>query len=201
MKNKIKLLVFDGYGVVMTRGYPDTEAVLARRFGLPVKKLHEVIYTKYFNMAAERKITQKQAWQFPVKELNLPITWQELAKIHLDLLNIRPQELRFVQSLKKKYQTLMLSKNTRSQFAYTRKKLPQAWKAFNHVINTWELGLPKASRQTISLVAKRFTVKPSEMLYVDDQASNLAKPRKMGVTTILYRNYHQFKRDVLKVLK
>ncbi|MFH2097524.1 MAG: HAD hydrolase-like protein [bacterium] len=200
-KNKIKLLIFDGYGVVMASGYPNTCREVSKITGVSAKKIFEVMYKKYFNMAALRKISQVEAWQMTINELKLPITRQKLAKLHMDLLTVRPRDLKFVRSLRKKYPTLLLSKNTRSQFTDTKKKNPIVWKSFDYIINTWELGLPKASRKTINFIAKRFKIKPSEMLYVDDQEGNLVEAKKMGVTTILYKNHSQFKRDVLKALK
>ena len=63
------------------------------------------------------------------------------------------------------------------------------------MINTWELGLPKASRKTINVITKRFKVKPSEIIYIDDQESNLVEARKMGIKTIFYQNFKQFKKE------
>ena len=146
MKDKIKLVVLDGYGIIFSRGYPDTIKALARKFSIPGKKLHEVIYKKYFNLAAERKITQKQAWQMPIKELNLPLSWQELRDLHMGLLKINKPTFELVKKIKKKYPTMMLSKSTRTQFTATKKKFPQVWRSLDAAINTWELGLPKASK-------------------------------------------------------
>ena len=95
----------------------------------------------------------------------------------------------------------MLSKNTRSQFVATKKKFPEVWQSFDKVINTWELGLPKASKKTILTIAKIFKVKPSEIVYIDDQRNNLIEPRKMGVKTIFYQNFEQFKKELNKYLK
>lgn len=199
-KNKIKLIIFDTYGAVLSRGYPDTIGVLAKKFNRNKQELYEVIYKKYFNLAAERKITQKQAWQRPVKELNLPISWQELWQLHLGLFKINQPVFQIAKKLRPEYTTLMLSKNTRSQFAACKKKFPQVWKGFDKVINTWELGLPKASKKTILEVAKRFKVKPTEMLFIDDQKNNLIEPKKMGVKTIFYQNFNQFKQELKKYI-
>ena len=195
-QDKIKLVVLDGYGVVFSRGYPDTVKALAKRVKLPEKILQEVIYNKYFNLAAERKITQKQAWRLTVKELALPVSWQELRDLHLGLLRINQPAFQLARKILRKYLTIILSKNTRSQFQATKKKFPLVWRSFDAMINTWELGLPKASQKTISLIAERFKVKPEEILYIDDQKANLVAPKKMGVKTIFYQNFNQFKKDL-----
>lgn len=196
----IKLIIFDAYGPILSRGYPDTIDVLAKKVKIPKKKLFDVIYKKYFNMAAERKITQKEAWQKPVEELNLSMTWQELWQLHLGLFTINQPVFKIAKKVRKDYKTLMLSKNTRSQFAACKKKFPYVWQSFDKVINTWELGLPKASKKTILEVSRRFKVKPFEMLFIDDQKANLIEARKMGVKTIFYQNFNQFKRDLKKYI-
>ena len=66
---KVKLVVLDGYGIIFSRGYPDTVKLLNKKFRIPENQLYEIIYKKYFNSAAERKISQKQAWQKSVEEL------------------------------------------------------------------------------------------------------------------------------------
>jgi len=199
-KTEIKLIIFDSYGVVLSRGYPGTCRVLAKRFKIPEEKLYEVIYKKYFNLAAERKITQKVAWQLPLQELGLSISWQELRDLHLGLFKANQGVVKIAKKLRKDYKTLMLSKNTRSQFAATKKKFSKVWQSFSAVINTWELNLPKASKKTILTVAKRFKVKPAEILYADDQKNNLIQAKKIGVKTIFYKNFKQFEKELNQYL-
>ena len=201
MKNqKIKLVIFDCYGAVLSKGYPDTVAVLSKRFNISEKKIFEVMYTKYFNMAARRKISQKEAWEKAIEELGLPITRKELLEIHFGLLKINKSVFEIAKQLRKKYATLLLSKNTRSQFAETKKRFPIVWKNFDSVINTWELGLPKASGETIREICRRFKVKPAEIVFIDDQKDNLVEPKKMGVKIIFYKNFSQFKKELLNYI-
>lgn len=196
----IKLIIFDCYGAVLSKGYPDTVAVLSKRFKIPEKRIFDVMYTKYFNMAAERKISQKEAWEKAIEALGLPITRKELLEIHFGLLKIKKPVFEIAKQLRKNYTTLLLSKNTRSQFAETKKRFPVIWKNFDSVINTWELGLPKASRKTVQEICRRFKVRPAEIVFIDDQMNNLIEPKKMGVKTIFYKNFSQFKKELKNYL-
>ena len=200
-KNKIKLVIFDAYGPILNGGYPATVKAVSKKVKIPQNKLYEVIYKKYFNLAAERKISQKEAWQLPIEELGLPMDWQEFRRLHLDLFRINDSVFAIAKKTRKKYKTLMLSKNTRSQFAACRKKFPAVWKNFDVVINTWELGLPKASKKTILTICKIFKVKPAEIVYIDDQMNNLVEAKKMGVKTIFYKNFKQFKKEFDRYIK
>lgn len=199
---KIKLIIFDAYGPILSPGYPETiNGLVKKGIKIPKEKLFDVIYKKYFNQAAQRQITQKQAWQLPAKELNLSMTWQELRDFHYSLFRINQPVFNLAKKLRKNYKTLLLSKNTRSQFAFCKKKFPEVWQNFDKVINTWELGLPKASKETILELVKRFKIKPPEMLFIDDQQTNLVELEKMGGKTIFYQNFKQFKKEFDQIIK
>ncbi|PIY96837.1 MAG: hypothetical protein COY66_02830 [Candidatus Kerfeldbacteria bacterium CG_4_10_14_0_8_um_filter_42_10] len=196
----IKLIIFDCYGLVLNEGYPNTAKALAKKYGGPWKKYYEIMYKKYFNLAAERKISQKEAWQNTVDYFQLPITWQELKDLHYHLFKINSQAIELNRELNKKgYKTLLLSKNTRSQFADTCRRFGLK-KKFKNVINTWELGLPKASKETLKEIMKRFKVVAHEIIYADDQETNLKDARAMGVKTILVKNYPSFEKEIRGIL-
>lgn len=193
MKQKIKLIIFDAYGVVLSGGYPLTSKWLAKKFNMDWQKIYDVIYKKYFNLAAEKKITQQDAWLKAIEELNLPIKAAELKKVHYKLMSVNRHVLNRVVQLKRSFRVLLLSKNTRSQLADINHRFPQVKKAFGkNIINTWEYDLPKASVDTMRMVFSRFGVKPDEVVYIDDQDSNLEPARQMGVHTILYVNFNSF---------
>lgn len=200
MNKKIKLIIFDCYGLILNEGYPNTAKLLIKKYGGSYKKYMDVLYYKYLNQAAARKITQKEAWQKSVQDLKLPITWQQLRDLHYKPMKVERRIYTLNRALNKKgYTTLMLTKNTRSQLHDTSKRFGFK-KQFKNIINTWELNLPKASKKTLQLIFKRFKVKPEEVICADDQISNLVDAREMGVKIILVKNYNQFKRDLDRYL-
>lgn len=196
--NKIKLIIFDAYGVVLTGGYKNTCDKLGKMLNRDSRELHDVIYCKYFNMAALRKITQVEAWKLAVKELELPIDWREVRKIHYSLMGKNIRVLKEVEKLKGKSKVMLLSKNTRSQFLDA-EKLLNYQKVFDYVLNTWELKLPKASRETMMYILKKFKLKPDEVIYIDDQKENLIEAEKIGINTILFKNYKDYKNKIYKL--
>ena len=193
MKHKIKLIIFDAYGVILSGGYPLTSKWLVKKFGGNWQEIYAVIYKKYFNLAAEKKITQQAAWVEAIKELGLPITVAELKRNHYRLMGVNRRVLSVVERLKNNYSVLLLSKNTRGQFADINHLFPELKKTFGkNIINTWEYNLPKASKETLNMVFSRYSVKPDEVVYIDDQDSNLEPARQMGVKTILYTDFSSF---------
>jgi FMN phosphatase YigB (HAD superfamily) len=202
MKTKnIKLVIFDVYGVLLYGGYPDTCKLLAEKYNRDWKELYNVIYKFYFNKAAMREISQKEAWQKSIKDLQIPISVEDIKKIHYGLISYNKNIFNFINKIKNNYKILLLSKNTREQFSYMVSHIPIIKKTFGkNMINTWEYNLPKASEETVSLVCKRFKIRPEEIVYIDDQEENLERAKAMGVKTILYKNFDQFEKAIKIVL-
>ena len=197
--SKYKLFIFDAYGVTLNGGYPKTMKALAKKYNRDWKELYAIFYTKYFNMAATRKIPQGDAWKLAIKETNLPCTIAEAKALHYSFMSKNKQMAAFVDRMGKRMKTLLLSKNTRSQFSDAEKLMPFKHH-FTYVINTWELGLAKAKKETIMYVAKKYNIKASEMIYVDDQKENLIEAKKLGVATIHFTSYADFTKKVNKLL-
>lgn len=197
-KTNIQLVIFDAYGVCLTGGYPDTSQALAKKFKRNWQDIYAVLYTKYFNQAATKVVTQQEAWSHTIKDLNLPTTVNATKKLHYDLMGFNANVLKIVGETHKKTQVVLLSKNTRSQLADINRKFPILRKVFgrHNIINTWEYDLPKASKETMLMVLKRYGVRDaSKVIYIDDQDTNLVAARQLGVKTILYKNFEQFKKE------
>lgn len=201
MSSKIRLIVVDFYGV-MTRGsYKDTCQWLARKYKLPFDYLYQIIYHKYFSAAAVGKYSERQSFELPAKKLGLKETWQELRAKHLSFQKLRKPVFRLCLDLQKQgYKVLLLSKNTVGQFNYAMRKM-SIRKYFKNIINTYYLGLPKGSRKTIKYILKKFKTKPHEVVMIDDQEFNLVVAKAIGVKTILYKNFKQFRKELHRILQ
>lgn len=200
-KNKIKLIIIDFYGVMTKGSYKETCKWLAEKYKLDYDYLYNIIYHKYFALAAVGKITEKQSFALPIKELNLKETWQELRKKHLSFQVLNKSVFSLCLKLQEEgYTILLLSKNTPEQFNYVLKKF-RIRKYFKNIINTFDLGLPKSSVKTIKYVLKKYRVKPAEVIMTDDQDFNLVEPKRLGVKVILYKNFKDMKKELAKSLK
>lgn len=188
MTQKVKLVIFDCYGLILNDGYPNTAKALAKRYGRTWQEYQQKMYYEFFNLAAVMKISQREAWLRTVRHFNLPITWQQLRDWHYRLMKIDPRSVAFGREIEKRgVKVLLLSKNTRSQFADVCRRFGLK-KKFTHIMNTWEYSLPKASTRTIHFICRKFHVKPEEIVYIDDQQNNLVEPKKLGVHTLLHSN-------------
>lgn len=196
---KIKLVVFDCYGVTLFGGYPLTMKKVAKMLTRDWKELHEVFYTKYFNLAAMGKITQEEAWKKPIDELGLDITVEEVKKIHYDLFRLNDKIVSFINTLKD-VKVVLVTKNTPEQLKDTEKLIPFI-RYFDAVINTYDLNLPKASKETQEYIMNKFCVSADEIIYIDDQEENLVQAKKLGIHIILYSDFNRFMREFKKLYR
>lgn len=202
---KIRLIIIDFYGVMTKGSYKQTckwlEKKYKQRYGYTYKYLYKIVYHKYFSAAAVGKITEQQSFQGPINELGLDETWKELRAKHLSFQKVRKPVFDLCCQLQKQgYTIFLLSKNTPWQFNYAMTKMHMRW-YFKHYVNTFNLGLAKHSPKTIRWVLKKYKVKPQEVVMVDDQDFNLVEPAKMGVRTILYKGFGDFKKKLMKILE
>lgn len=198
---KIKLIIIDIYGVLIAGNYMNICRWLGKKYGLDPDYVYSIVYHKYFNQAALGKISERQSFELALRELNLTENWRKIRQRHLNYLIINQAVFRLVLNWQKRgYKILLLSKNVPGQFRYIVKKY-HLRKYFKNIINTYDLGQPKASKKTIQYVLKKFKVKPKEVIYIDDQDFNLPAAKKLGVKTFLYKNLYQFRKDLNNFVK
>ncbi|MDD5040006.1 MAG: HAD hydrolase-like protein [Patescibacteria group bacterium] len=199
-KKHVQLIIFDFNGVTVIGDHKKTSRHFAKIHGTPWQAVFNVLYTKYFNLIAENKITERQGWIRPIRELGWRQDWRAMRAWHLRHTELRRSVVQYVTRLRHRgYTCIILSKNLVAWFAYFDKALGFK-KYFDDSINTQSLNLPKASKKTVAYICRRFRVKPSEIVYIDDQAANLVEPSKMGVNTILYKNFKQMRRAITRAL-
>ena len=193
---QIKLIIIDFYGVMTKGSYKETCQWLSKKYKLDYDYLYDIVYHKYFSKAAVGKLGELESFELPAKELGFKETGKELREKHLSFQKLRKPVFNLCKELQKKgYIILLLSKNTWGQFDYALRKM-NIRRYFKNIINTFDLGYSKSSPKTIKYVLKKFKVKPEETIMVDDQDFNLVEPKKMGVKTILYKDFKQFKKEL-----
>jgi HAD superfamily hydrolase (TIGR01509 family) len=201
IKSKIKLIIVDYYGVLTLGSYKETCLWLAKKYKMDFNHVYSIVYHKYFSPAALGKITEKQSFELPIKELGLKESWRELRKKHMSFQRKNKPVFNYVLKLQRAGFTIaLLSKNTPEQFSEALKKIGTR-KYFKNIINTFDLKLPKFSVKTIKYILKKFKVKPEEAMMIDDQDFNLVEASKLGVKTIYYKNFKQFKKELDSYLK
>ena len=195
MKNPgIKLIIFDFNGVLAYGNYHTLANWLAKKYRQKETKIYQILYHKWFNQAAEGKITERYFFEQAFKELGFPLNWRIARKKYMDAVTPNTPLINYLVKLQKEgCKILVLSKNVPSQFNEGIKKCGIK-KHFKDVINTFNLNLPKASKATMLYILKRYKVGPKEVVFVDDQDFNLIEAGKLGINTVVYTNLAQLKK-------
>lgn len=77
MKNKIKLLIVDFNGVLAFGNYHTLCNWLAKKYHRKEKEIYKILYHKWFNRAAEGKISEKTFFESALKELGFSLSWRQ----------------------------------------------------------------------------------------------------------------------------
>ncbi len=198
-KLPIKLIILDFHGTILLGSMRELCQWLAKRHQLPFEKAYRMVYWDLFGQAVIGKITEREFFKRSAK-LFPGETWQKLRAVHLGAQKLNRPMFKLALELQNQgYAILLLSKNTRPQFWEYQRRF-QLKKYFSHIINTVNLGLPKASRQTMEYIFKRFKVKGQEVVLMDDQSENLVEAKKLGVHVIHYKKFEQAKRELNTIL-
>jgi len=198
--DRIKLLIIDFNGVLAYGNYHTLAGWLARKYHREEKEIYQILYHKWFNKAAEGLISEKSFFEKALNELGFPLTWQAARKKYMSAVIPNKLLVRYLVGVQKSgVKILILSKNVPSQFREG-VKICGLRKHFRNILNTFDLGLPKANRQTMLYIMKKFKVEAGDCVFIDDQDFNLVKARKLGIHTIVYKNFPQLKKELMKLI-
>ncbi|MFZ2978091.1 MAG: HAD-IA family hydrolase, partial [Candidatus Magasanikiibacteriota bacterium] len=197
----IKLVVLDFHGVMVKGDYKPVCRMLAKKHKVKWQDVYKVLYGQYFNQAVMGKISESKVYLNTFRDFGWKNeNWQQAHSFHKNAMSLNKNVFNFSKQLQDSgYQILLLSKNTRDQFNSYVKKFGLK-KYFSRIVNTIDLNLPKASKETVEWIEKEFKVKANGVIFCDDQAINLVEPNKAGMKTILYKNFNQFKKELIKFL-
>lgn len=67
---------------------------------------------------------------------------------------------------------------------------------FSDIVNSSRVGFAKPDREIYEIAVQRAGVAPSECLFIDDKASNLAVATELGIPAILYQDFARFTDEV-----
>ena len=196
-----KLIVLDFHGILVKGDYKPVCRMLAKKHKVKWQDVYEVLYKTHFRKAVVGEIPESQVYLRTFKHFGWKgESWREAHEYHKNAMQLNKCVYKLALQLQKKgYTLLMLSQNTSDQFKSYIKRFDLK-KDFKYITNTFDLGVPKASRETTEWIKKEFGVKSNEVIFCDDQEGNLVAAKKDGMKTIHYKNFKQFKSDLTKFL-
>lgn len=71
---------------------------------------------------------------------------------------------------------------------------------FDNIYTAKDFSLDKKQPEAYLFIANKLNIKPSEILFIDDQRVNIDAAKQAGLNTILYKDFRTFMLELYKVL-
>lgn len=179
-----KGLFLDFGGVIADEGYRDGLHKIAQKFNLNkdefFKVCAELIYQTGYIIG---KCTQREYFDAIRKHFNIQIDDNTFEEMILNSFRVRESILDKVQHIRaKNIITAILSDQTDWLDKLNEKY--DFFKYFNFVFNSFHIGMGKRDVNTFYEVAKILSLKPEEIIFIDDQLPNIERAIKSGIKGI-----------------
>lgn len=191
-KNRIRSILFDFGGVLAEEGFRDGLLALAKEQKLNIEQMPaQAMHAVYDSGFVLGHGTAADFWALLRERSGLKGEDTALSKRILDGFIIRPWMLELVKKLHEDaYITGILSDQT-----HWLDKLDQHYHfypVFDHIYNSYYLGKGKQDVSLFTDVASDLKLKPGEILFIDDDAANVARAQRAGMQTIHYLDRESF---------
>lgn len=107
--------------------------------------------------------------------------------------------LKYIGELKKKYKIGLLS-NVGTNWIRDYFLTEDENKLFDDMVLSFEAGLTKPDPEIYKLAAQRLGVKPEETIFTDDIDRYCTAAEAIGMKSVVYRDFNQFKAELEKLL-
>jgi putative hydrolase of the HAD superfamily len=188
----IKAIIFDCFGVLVGKGFHEIYRELG---GDPSKD--RTFIDELLDKANMGKISQKEFRNEMQRQLSISSEEYQRAIDEFEQPNYTI--LNHAASLHKKYKTAVLSN---ANVGVLQRKISEEWlhKCFDQLVVSAEVGYIKPQPEIYKLAAQRLGVKESECVFIDDKTVYCDAARQVGMKTIWYQDFDQFKNELEKLL-
>lgn len=135
--------------------------------------------------------------------LPIDITVEELNEI-LDEANatmrIIPEQIEYIQELKKKYKIALLS-NFTSGLGDFLQNMFKIYHLFDVVVSSHDVKMVKPNSDIYHYTLKQLGVAPEEAVFIDDRQENVTAAVQLGMRGILFETFAQYKQELETILK
>lgn len=187
----IRAIIFDCFGVVITDTLESAYTSLGGDFKKDLPKIRKILH------AAD---SGKIASSHPAMGKLLGVSAATYATAVSAGRQIDHELLDYINSLRKKYKTAMLSNIGKG-------RLPEIFgqgfleQYFDEVVASSDIGYAKPEASAYEIVADRLGVRLDECVFTDDRPEFVDGAVAVGMQAILYQNLEQFKVGLSKILE
>ncbi|CAN2040858.1 Haloacid dehalogenase [Candidatus Magnetomoraceae bacterium gMMP-15] len=190
--HKIKVVLFDFGGVLAEEGFKAGLKVIAKKNSLNPEKFINIAFKKNYDLGfVSGRIREDGFWDAMREETGIHGSDKELTGEILSRFTLRPWMLKIVSDLKElDLRVGILSDQTHWLDQLNRKN--NFFSHFDHVFNSYYLGITKKSPAIFDRLVKHMNVKPRNVLFIDDYKPHIKRAVNKGIKTILYKNKKEF---------
>jgi epoxide hydrolase-like predicted phosphatase len=197
----IRALIFD-FGGVLVRMIDDRPRLaLAKKLGLPLSSLDELVFFSESAAQASRgEISVAMHWEAVRKALGLqPGDMPSFLQQFWSADDVNWRLLDYIRSLRPRFKVGLLS----NAWDDLRKTLHDRWNIdglFDELIISAEVKLVKPDPRIFQLATDRLKVLPDETIFIDDIAENVESARLVGLKGIQYQDFDQVMAEITDYL-
>lgn len=145
------------------------------------------------------KMTDEEFWTWAVSEWKLIMNWQEVTKLLIDGYDVDENVVTVVRTLRENgYKTAICSNNFPARINGLQEKFGFL-NDFDATALSYEIGESKPSKKIFEALVSKSGVKPSSIIFADDNPDNLAGAKEVGITTFLYEGFDQYMKQLHSV--
>ncbi|MFC1722582.1 HAD-IA family hydrolase [Nanoarchaeota archaeon] len=191
----IKAIIFDIGGVICPDIYAENIDTFCKWYRTDKKKLHQAWYD-HWNDWKYNKIDGLQFFSKISKDLNTPIDPKKIIEATFDMIWIDNDLLDYIKNLKD-HRLAILSNNTEEWVSYQKKQ-------FGQIFDIWttsdQESCGKPDPAIYLTCIDRLQIPADQCLFIDNTQENLDTAEKLGMKTILYKNFNNLKEKMKEFL-
>ena len=196
-ENRIKAVIFDFDGVVVTSLYPVSFKFLSKLAGVDWKKL-EIETRKLRERVYVNDLSEDNYWEH--LEQAYGINKEKALRIAYSLGSVKKPVLKLVKRLRKHYKVMILSNHFENWFSHliARHRLASE---FDFIFTSFGEKIAKPDKRIFRRVLKKIGMRPSECIFIDDQKHYVKAAEELGIFTIHFKTSSDLERKLKKLVE
>ncbi len=192
MKQKPKAIIFDCFGVLLTDALSELVGSIELEQPAVAREIRSLIHTANRGIISPEVSTQRVA-----ELLGISV---EAYRTRIREGEVRNQPLfDYIKTLRANYKTAMLS-NITVQGIERRFPGNELVDYFDEIVISSAIGYAKPDAQAYEIAAERLDLAPEECLFTDDRPDYCEGARQVGMQTIEFHSFAQFRRELTEVI-
>ncbi len=189
----IRAIIFDCFGVLITDALQAIRDKAGARDAAAVREISDIVAANSRGLIEPTESNERIA-------AILGITSSELRAMVAAGEAKNRVLMTYIQTLRSQYKTAMLS-NIAGSSLRKRFEPDELEQHFDVVVASGDIGYAKPEPEAYQWVADSLGVRCDECVFIDDRTLFCDGAISVGMQTILYTNFAQFKRELAKALK